>query len=273
MDRALTPSEARVLADPKGHVGPNALLAGARFLLATGAIRAESRTDTRWWGSQSQLCLTVADVAPRTPHLRALQDALGQATQKRPCVAPGEIALHLQKTFGVGHGRFLGVVRADLQDRGLLHESEHRALGIPWRRWERTDLGESAFAALEGRLADARTIPELLGRDPAQAAAVAAGLGGLLLAFDELRPHYPELAEALRRHGRDQDDPAWVSAADSAGMAVDVASEFGLAGGLVDALDVLGALDVLSALDGVFDGAFDAGSDGGSSDGGDGGGD
>ena len=262
MSHPLTPSEARVLTDPKGHVGPAALLAGARFLLATGALRAESHTHTRWWRSQSQLCLTVPDTAPSAPHLRALQDALGQATQKRPCLAPGEIALHLQKTFGVGYGRFLSVVRADLQDRGLLHESERRTLGVPWRQWERTGLGESAFAVLEGRLADARTIPELLGRDPAQAAAVAAGLGGLLLAFDELRPHYPELAEALRRHDRDSDDPAWMSAADGAGTAVNMAVEFGLADGLPDALDVLGALD------GVFDGAFDAGSDGGSADGG-----
>ncbi len=265
MDPSLTPSEARVLPDPNGYVGQDALLAGARFLLATGVLRAEPHEHKRWWGSQRELCLTVQGASPATPHLLALRDALVGATEKRSCLAPAEIAYHLQRTFGVGYSGYLTAVRSDLQGRGLLHQTERRRLGITRRRWERTSLGESAFAALEGRLAEARTIPELLGHDPARAAAVAAGLGGLLLAFDELRPHYPELAEALRRHGDGSADTAWVSAVDSGGTALGMATDFGL----VDSLS--GALDALDALGGAFDAGFDGGgADGG---GGDGGGD
>jgi hypothetical protein len=271
MGPALTPAEARVLPDPDGHVGPDALLAAARLLLATGALRAEPRDEKRWWGTDRRLCLSVPDGrTPRAPHLLALRDALAEAAQKGPCLAPTEILHHLQKAFGVGYGGFLDAVRADLEERGLVHRTEHRTLGIRRRRWERTGPGESALAALEGRLAEARTIPELLGHDPARAAAVAVGLGGLLLAFDELRPHYPELAEALRRHGEDRADTTWLSTLDAGGTALGVASETGLIDGLTDTLTdgLSGALDALDALGS----AFDVGFDGGSADGGDGGG-
>lgn len=245
------------------------------MLLATGAVRAEAREEKKWWGTDRRLCLSVPDRdapsgrLPDAPHLLALRDALAAAAQKGPCLAPAEVVQHLQKTFGVGYGGFLNAVRADLETRGFLHRVERRTLGFTRRPWERTDTGETALAALEGRLAEARTIPELLGRDPARAAAVAVGLGGLLLAFDELRPHYPELAEALRRHGEGRDDTPWVSAMDGTSTALNMTSEFGLADGLADGL--AGAIEGLSALGSAFDASFDGGSsDGG---GGDSGGD
>lgn len=270
MDPALTSAEARVLPAPNGHVGPDALLAAARYLLATGALRAEPQEQKRWWGTERRLCLDVPDGrAPGAPHLQALLDALAAAVAKQPCLTPTGIVHHLQRTFGVGYGGFLTAVRTDLEARGFLHRTERRTLGIPRRRWERTEPGEAALAALEGRMADARAIPELLRHDPARAAAVAVGLGGLLLAFDELRPHYPELAEAIRRHGDGSADTAWVSAVDSAGTALSAATDFGLVDGLADGL--AGALEALDALGSSFDAGFDGGgADGG---GGDGGGD
>ena len=45
----------------------------------------------------------------------------------------------------------------------------------------------------------AREIPSYLDRSPAQAAAVAATLGGLIFIMSELRPHFTDIAHAMRR--------------------------------------------------------------------------
>jgi len=143
-----------------------------------------------------------------------------------------------------------------LVGRGLAEPYRRRFLGIfPVAIFRRTPAGESEKLRIEGLMQDARSIPNYLDRDPAQAAALVAALGAAILLVEELRPHYQALGLALReRDTGGYGDGGWTSG--------DFAGDFG---GIGD----FGSIDFSCFDGGAFD-SFDAGFDAG---GGDGGGD
>ena len=155
-------------------------------------------------------------------------------------------------------GFALKLVLPSLIRRGLAVEVKTRWLGVwPWTRYFRTPAGDSEKIRLEGLMRDAVAIPDFLDRDPVQAAALIAALGGAIILVESLRPHYQAIAAAMRPYTGDT-----------------VLSDFG---GVGDGIDFSGIGDLdFSAFDsGAFDsfdaGFSDAGGDGGDGGGGDGG--
>jgi hypothetical protein len=140
-----------------------------------------------------------------------------------------------------------------LAARGLAEPYRRRLLGlVPVDAFRRTAAGDAEKARLDGLMQQARAIPRYLDRDPAQAAALIAALGGALLLVDELRPHFQALGVAMRDH--------------DTGDFVDTSSFDG--GGGFD----FGSIDFSCFDSGAFD-SFDAGfADAGGDGGGDGGG-
>lgn len=150
---------------------------------------------------------------------------------------------------GVLTGFAMKLVLPSLIRRGLAVEHKTRWLGfLPWTRYFRTPAGDREKIRLEGLMRDAASIPDYLDRDPAQAAALIAALGGAIILVEALRPHYQAIATAMHPYAGD--------------------SAFADFGGLGDG----GGLDFSAFDSGAFD-SFDAGfSDAGGDGGGDGGG-
>jgi hypothetical protein len=186
------------------------------------------------------------------------------------------------------------LVAPALVARGLAELRRSYILGlIPRTRFFRTPTGEVERIRLENLMRDALAIPDYLDRDPRQAIALIAAMGGAILLVDELRPHYQAMAVALRDQTRadgssDGGGFAYGDGAPEGGpddrlpqhddpASLDIGSvDFaGADGGGLDLAGIdFGGLD-FSAFDaGAFDsfdaGFADAGGDGG---GGDGGGD
>lgn len=140
-------------------------------------------------------------------------------------------------------------------------------------RYHRTRSGDALKQQIDMLFTRAREIPSYLDRSPAQAAAVAATLGGLIFIMPELRPHFTDIAQAMRRPSGSE---ATMYTGDTSSgsaprpneppvkdtMVLDFA---GFDAGAFDAFDA-----GVTALDASFDAA--ASSSGGADGGGDGGG-
>jgi hypothetical protein len=143
-----------------------------------------------------------------------------------------------------------------LAARGLAEPYRRRLLGlIPVDAFRRTPAGDAEKQRIEGLMNDARTIPRFLDRDPAQAAALVAALGGAILLVEELRPYYGALGVAMRdRDGGDGGDVYFDTST----------FDTGSSGGSFD----FGSIDFSCFDGGAFD-SFDAGfADAGGGDGG-----
>jgi hypothetical protein len=157
------------------------------------------------------------------------------------------------------------------------------------RHYKRTPAGDAEESRIAADIARARTIPELLRSNPAEAAAIVLAVGGTILLVNELRPFYRQISDVMRppaapdgssdSGGGDASLPFWNSRdtgpADSSD-AVQGLDAAGLGGLDLSAFDA-GAFDALDAGMASFDAGFDAsvdsgGGDGGGGDGGGGGG-
>ena len=166
-----------------------------------------------------------------------------------------EIVKRARRRYGANFGHFeRDYVRAALRRRGLIFEIRRPVLWIfSRRRDERTAKGELERRRIQQQMAQALTIPDLLRREPGEAAVLAASLGGAILLVPELRSHYQRLTEAMRARGVEVEG----------GPEAEI--DLGELTGLLDA--AIGEID--AALD-AFDASFDASADGGN--GGNGGG-
>jgi hypothetical protein len=151
--------------------------------------------------------------------------------------------------------------------RGLAEMRKSRLLGVlPLTRYYRTPAGDAEKSRLEGLMRDARSIPSYLDRDPAQAAALIAGLGGAIILVEELRPHYQAIASAMRERGNGVDGGGFIydggdAFGDGGAGTIHDGGFFDFSGVDFSAFDA-GAFD-------SFDAGFsDAGGDGGGGDGG-----
>lgn len=89
-----------------------------------------------------------------------------------------------------------------LVSRGFVEQGRVLLL---FRNWRLTPAGTAEQSRINGDIARARTIPELLSSDPAEAAAIALGIGATVLLVGQLRPHYRQLSEAMRTHAPSSD--------------------------------------------------------------------
>lgn len=264
--QTLSPGEVAVLLDPNGAKARDALKITVLSLVAQGALRIEQRISKGMFNREKRQ--TVLNLAPSAP--APSSGPAGAVLEALAPIAPdGEpmpgVVSRLQKRFGQDLSRFVTeCVRPALVARGLLEARREKTLWIiPVTRYRPTPAGEAEQSRLQGLMRQAREIPDLLGRNPAQAAALFAALGASVLLIEELRPYLPQLAELMKSLSLE-------------GALADMDFDFSSSGDATGAFD-MGGLDV-SALDSLdqsladFDASFDAGDSGGGDTGGDSGG-
>ena len=180
--------------------------------------------------------------------------------------------------------------------RGLIEESRI----LLFRTYKRTPAGDAEESRIASDIARARTIPELIHSNPAEAAAIILAVGGTILLVNELRPYYRQISDVMRAQTASTDgfrgfgrrrvtDLEFIGHAiprsretrqllDAAGLGASIPARFDHATFDLSAFDA-GAFDALDTGMASFDSGFDAsvsdagGGDGGGGDGGGGGGD
>jgi hypothetical protein len=174
----LSPPEAFVLLSLPRFDIRKALKLGFMGLLAQGRLRME--TEDR-------------PGLLRTPHIVHLRVAVGVAAAPTPiaesllrvvrAAEPAGLMADIVKQSMRQYGRTLvgfvqDYVGPALVQRGLAEVQRTRLLGlIPTTRFVRTAAGESEKMRLEAAMRDARSIPQFLDRDPAQAGGARGGGG------------------------------------------------------------------------------------------------
>lgn len=263
-----------------------ALKLGFMGLLAQGVLRVETEDKP---GLIRTRHITHLYASPNLPS--SLPPISASLVAVVNAAAPTGTMTNLVKQARRAYGSaLLGFVRnwvlPSLVARGLVEPYKHRLLGLfPVNAFRRTQAGEAEKARLDGLLLEASQIPGYLDRDPAQATALVAALGGAILLADELRPHYQAIGQAMRQ--RDATDSGGYTSLGDGGSGTgdhhhgdggnppDPGNvEFGNVDfGNVDFANIdFGGIDFSAFDSGAFDsfdaGFSDAGGDGGGGDGG-----
>jgi hypothetical protein len=194
----LTPGEALVLLEPNRTQGREAVKVSLMWLLAKKFLTATLERKPGLFGrfSATQRLLPNPRPQARLPfHLVELMQVVRGASYMDDFVRAA------RKRFGSDLNGFQeDCLLPSLLERRLV---EHRIEPLLWvfkrGRYYRTCAGEALRTQIEGMFTDARQIPHYLDRNPAQAAAMAATLGGLIFLMPELKPHFDEIATATRR--------------------------------------------------------------------------
>lgn len=267
---ALSAVEAFVLLEPRRARGPPAVKLAMLTLLAQGNLAVVSEQIAGFFGRRrTNVMLRVEPKSrPGFPAAATLLGLVGHGG----CTMRQFVERARRQYGATLRGYVEAEVRPALRRRGLLEPTTERLFGVfPRQVWRPTAAGLDEVARINRAIGEARTIPDWLDRDPAQAAALAATLGTAILLADELKPHYRRLAQAMRaQESGDGDATIDISAVYAPGGDT-------IAGAVLPDFFCPGDFDFAAfyALDGGFD-AFDAGfSDAGgdSGGGGDGGGD
>jgi hypothetical protein len=253
----LTPAETLLLWKPK-TAGRDLLKASLLSLVVRGIVRLDAQEVRGMFRTKRVLHARLASMPQQSPaHVESLIEVV------RAAETDGGTLDDLVKRARRAYGANLDHYRHDhvappLIVRGLIEQK--RLLFARYYRPTRDGAAEQA--RIESDVRKARELPELLASDPAQAAAVALGLGGTILLVPELKPYFRKIDQATR------------SVADGGDGGV-AGFDFGLMttggdGGLFASPDGT-AFDAFDAGLASFDAGFDA-SAGGDGDGGDGGG-
>ena len=264
--QALGAAEAYVLLSLPRTAPAKAVKLGLLALIVQGLVRMET-VERRVMLRRMHDVHLYASPDPAPVLQPAAASLLGIVRAAGPDGSMSRVVALAKRAYGGALGGFVkDHVAPVLIERGLATYRPARILGLfPTTRLGRTATGEAERERLERAIRDAREIPRFLDRDPVQAAALAAALGGAILLIDELRPHYEALAAAVRRYAPGDD----IGSGDGGGADfadVDRSGGFDFANVDLDAVDFSG-IDF-----GGFDSGFsDAGGEGGGDGGGDGG--
>lgn len=195
----LSAAEAFVLLSLPRFNARAALKYGLMGLLAQGVLRSEEEIRPGLVRARRILHLHVAANLPAelTPLTASLVGVVAAAAPRDGVI--GEVMKQAMRAYRrTLVGFVLDGVGPALVARGLAEMRQRRLLGlIPLDSFHLTPAGEAEKTRVQDALHEARAIPQYLGRDPAQAAALAAAAGGAILLVEELRPHYRELAKAF----------------------------------------------------------------------------
>src|SRR5262249_55863530 len=203
-DAGLSAPEAFVLLSLPKFDAVKTLKLGFMGLVAQGVLRIDEEERPGLLRTRRIVHLPAAPQAPAA--LRPLAESLVRTVR---AAAPGglvkDVVKQAQRNYGTGYTRLVpNHVYPALAGRGLAEARKSRLLGlVPVTRFFRTPAGEAEKDRLDTTMREARTIPQYLDRDPAQAAALAAAAGAAILLIEELRPHYQDLAAAMRLRGSD----------------------------------------------------------------------
>ena len=229
---------------------------GFMGLLAQGLLRIEQEDRQGLIRTRHIPHLHVAPAAEDRAHSATTASLIKVVRAAEPRGLMRAVVKRSVREYGYALTGFaMNLVLPSLVRRGLAVQVKTRWLGVwPWTRYFRTPAGDSEKIRLEGLMRDAVAIPDFVDRDPAQAAALIAALGGAIILVEALRPHYQAIAAAMRPYTGET-----------------VLSDLGDVGDGID-LSGIGDLDFSAFDSGAFD-SFDAGfSDAGGDGGGDGGG-
>jgi hypothetical protein len=252
-DRLSAPEAFVLMSLPKFDVN-RTLKLGFMGLLAQGLLRIEQEDRPGLIRTRHIPHLFVTPAAERGPHAPITASLIKVVRAAEPRGLMRDVVKQSMREYGrVLAGFAVNRVLPSLIGRGLAGAQKTRWLGLlPRTRYFRTPAGETEKIKLEGLMHDAASIPDYLDRDPAQAAALIAALGGAIILVEALRPHYQAIAAAMRPYGGD--------------------TAFSDIGGFGDGSGIdFSGIDFSAFDSGAFD-SFDAGfSDGGGDGGGDGG--
>jgi hypothetical protein len=291
----LSPAESLFLLKPNRTPARETVKVTLLSLLAQGAVRMEEQTTRRFFGTKKTVYVRPTEKRPALPkHAAALLDLVHAAQGETGSMT--DFVKRVQKVYGTNlEGFNRDFIVPALLSRGLIEERRV----LLFRTHKRTSAGDAEESRIASDIARARTIPELIRSNPAEAAALILAVGGTILLVNELRPYYRQMSEVMRAQsasdgsdsGGDSSGPSWDSTGSDAPAQPDPAHHLDAAGlgsfdpgGLdhgafdLSAFDA-GAFDALDTSMASFDSGFDAsvsdagGGDGGGGDGGGGGGD
>ncbi len=200
----LTAAEILVLLNPNKTQGREAFKLSLMELLARGVIDLRKEEIKGFWGRTQTI-----------DHIRITPGALGQSSVKphlhlilgllsRDPSGPGLTMKNLIQAAGVKFGNDFGGFQKDrllpeLVEQGLLEARQEKALWVfPVTRYRLTQKGEAIKQQLEDQIERARSIPDMIGTNPAQTAALILGLGSAILLVDEAKSHYAQLSRIMR---------------------------------------------------------------------------
>ncbi len=299
----LSPAESLFLLKPSRTPARETVKVTLLSLLAQGLVRMEEQKTRRFFGTKKTVYVRPTGKRPALPkHAAALLDLVEAAQGDTGSMT--DFVKRVQKAYGTNLERFnRDFIVPALLSRGLIEERRV----LVFRTYKRTPAGDAEESRIASDIARARTIPELIRSNPAEAAALILAVGGTILLVSELRPYYRQMSEVMRAQTASTDGsdsggdstPLWDSAGSPAGDPAHQADPTrhldaaGLGafdpGGLdhnsfdhngfdLSAFDA-GAFDALDTGMASFDSGFDAsvsdagGGDSGGGDGGGGGGD
>lgn len=193
----LTPAEAMVLLDPNLKQGRNPFKVSLMWLLAQRHLKATEVK--RGWlrGRTTQLSGGPRARTDLPDDLQAVMNVVRvSGTGLMDDVVKAARNLYGTNLLGFQND----LIYPALVARGLITRSQETYLTLFTRdRWDQTPAGKALAQRIEVLFEDARRIPGFLDRSPAQAAALTASLGGLILLMPELRPYLEDIADVMRR--------------------------------------------------------------------------
>ncbi len=269
----LTPAEAMVLLDPRAERGREAFKVSLMWLLAQHHLKATEIPALWFKRKTTQQTRGPQAGAMLPPDLKAVM----MTVQAAATGIMDDIVKAAPKRFGAKlDGYQNDFLYPSLLSRGLLRRTETTRLMFFTRQtYDRTSAGREVCRQIESLFEDARRIPAYLDRSPAQAAALALSLGGLILLMPELRPHLEEIASVVRRSSAPDKSSGGGSGSDSSSEPAQAKPADEQASTASDTFDFanmnMGDADNLDASLSALDASFDSPAD--SHGGGDGGGD
>jgi len=197
----LSAPEAYLLINLPHWQANRALKLGFMGLVAQGILRLETEDRQGFFRTRHIPHLRVAPdlPSPLPPVAASLVKVVRGAEPDGLLTA---VLSECQGEYGKTLPRFIrNCVGPALVARGLAVPMRKRALGIfPYDSFALTPAGEEEKSRLQDLMREALTVPNLLESDPAKAASLIAALGSAFLLLDELKPHYPELENAMRQY-------------------------------------------------------------------------
>ncbi len=212
----LSPAESLFLIKPNRTPARETVKVTLLSLLAQGVVRMEEQATRRFFGTKKTVYVRpTGKRAALPPHAAALLDLVRAAQGDTGSMT--DFVKRVQKAYGKNlEGFNRDFIVPALLARGLIEERRV----LLFRTYKRTPAGDAEESRIASDIARARTIPELIRSNPAEAAALILAVGGTLLLVNELRPYYRQMSEVMRAQtastdgsdsGGDGSGPSWNS--------------------------------------------------------------
>jgi hypothetical protein len=213
---SLSPAESLFLLKPNRTPARETVKVTLLSLLAQGLVRMEEQTTRRFFRTKTTVYVRPTGKRAALPaHAAALLD-LVQVAQGGTMA---DLVTRVQKAYGTSLNGFnRDFIIPALLSRGLIEEGRI----LFFKTYKRTPAGDGEESRIASDIARARTIPELIRSNPAEAAAIILAVGGTILLVSELRPHYRQISELMRTQsgttdGSDSGGDSSVPSSDSTG--------------------------------------------------------